>query len=145
MSRLALLLILIEPLHAGAVSRPAPQPTLENAAAAFARLWARSDAEGVTAELAVEGLRLHLGPDREGLVGPRQARAALRDFLEPLRTTELDVERVYEAGGQPARGFVELHWTAVVSGTDDVVRYTLFAGFVREEGAWRLAEIRILP
>ncbi len=135
------------PHHPAAIQPASPaalQPTLDDAVEAFARLWARSDAEGLVGELVEAEIRLHLGGEREGLLGRRQARAALRDFLSQLSTVDLEVERVSEVGGSPRRGFAELRWTAAASGSAERLRYTLFAGFVREETGWRLAEVRIL-
>jgi hypothetical protein len=54
------------------------------------------------------------------------------------------VARVEDLGGSPQKGFAELEWDVRASGSDQGLRYVVFVGFVREDDAWRIGEIRVL-
>jgi hypothetical protein len=51
---------------------------------------------------------------------------------------------VENLGGSPEKGFAELGWDVRASESAPGMKYTVFVGFVREDGGWRIAEIRVL-
>lgn len=126
-------------------ARPEPpdQSALDGAAVAFARAWGRGDADGVAGALAPDGIRLHLGGVGHAMVSGRQARAAVAEFLASRASGRLETRSVSELGGDPPRGSAEYRWQTVVHGTSESVGYTIFVGFTRANGGWRISEIRV--
>lgn len=122
---------------------PALQPNLEIAAGRFARAWAAADAEGIGTLLASGSVSLHLDDVSHGSLSPRQAVAALQGFLQGRETRKIRVVRTSEVGGSPSRGFAEVAWQAVAVGTVEDLTYTVYVGFVLEEG-WKVTEVRVM-
>jgi hypothetical protein len=119
------------------------QPSLEDAAGRFAGLWSLGDVGRITDLLASEGIRLHLGRVGHNSLPPRQARAALRDFLGEHRSDGVRLDTVSEVGGSPPRGFAEISWETVVLGTSETLHYIVFVGFILEDEIWRISEVRV--
>jgi hypothetical protein len=120
------------------------QESLQAVSAGFAAGWGGGDLQRVGDLLRPAGLRLDLTGHRAGQVSVRQAVAALGDFHQDHESVEARVNRVEETGGSPTRGFAEIAWTAVPSGTSEARTYVIFASFVREDEAWLISEIRVL-
>jgi hypothetical protein len=121
---------------------PARAQTLGGVASAVAGSWSRRDADGIAQLLSRAGVGLHFFDESHPAAGVRQARAALSELLE--RGGSARVARVEDLGGTPQRGFAELAWDVRATGSDQGLRYTVFVGFVREDDAWRIGEIRVL-
>ena len=121
---------------------PARAQSLGAAASAVAGSWSRGDADGIAQLLSRGGVALHLLEEVHPAAGVRQARAAISELLE--RGGGARVQRVEDLGGTPQRGFAELSWDVRASGGDPGLKYTVFVGFVREDEAWKIGEIRVL-
>lgn len=145
------------PVRAAAVAlQEAPDTTLsmeeilegglDEVAAAFAWAWSEADVERIQAHLAPapQRIRIQLGPTRHSGLTQRQATAALGDVLATRQESRCELEQVASAGGNPERGFAEVVWSSVPRGTSQRVTYTVFVGFLRIEGQWRVSEIRVL-
>jgi len=129
------------------VARPvesgdAQQPSLAGVAATAARYWSQRDADGLARVLSPGGVALHLLDESHPTAGVRQARAALSDLLG--RGGRARVTRTEQLGGAPRRGFAELGWEVTAPGAPSALRYVIFLGFVLEDDAWRISEIRVL-
>ncbi len=122
----------------------APAMNLGEAVEEVARAWGQGSVDSLTQLFSSAGVVLHLHRETNTPLPPRQARAALRDFLRGYETAEIRVIRVSEAGGEPAKGYGELHWAAVPAGTSQPVELAIFVGFLQEEGRWRVSEVRLL-
>ncbi|TVP54052.1 MAG: hypothetical protein EA351_14055 [Gemmatimonadales bacterium] len=140
------LMLVLPFLSTGAQAQEeAMDPELAPIAQEFARLWAAGQAESLGPLLARDGIRLHLDGPARSATPPRQAMAAVRDFLRGFEERTAQVTRAAVAGGTEDRGFVELAWSARRTGTSQWVEYTLFLSMARLDGHWRVEEIRLLP
>lgn len=110
----------------------------------FLDAWRADDPGSLEAVLHAEGVALRMGSDSHGPVRPRQAAAALRQYMSERTPGEFTVNRVSHAGGRPERGFAEVEWTTVVRGTSESVGYTVFVGLERAPSGWTVQEVRIL-
>ena len=120
------------------------QSALEQSAAQFARAWAQKDA-GQLARLADPGgIRLHLPGEDHLMIRPRQAQAALQNFLGRYAGGEVEVTRVSLTSGDPGEGFAELRWTTGSPEVSEPVIFTLFAAYALRAEAWVVTEIRVL-
>ena len=120
------------------------QSDLDGAAAAFARAWLAEDMGAVAETMSGAGVSLHLAGQDHPALAVRQARVALRDFLDTRSTRRLDVSRVVDLGGAPARGFAEVRWETVVDRTSESLVLTVFVSFERADAVWQITEIRVL-
>ena len=118
---------------------------LEQAAAAFAAqcppvtcLGSRADSP--RAECASNGEAQPLGA-----LSPQRAGASIREYLGNREAASARVSRTGEVGGEPPRGFAEIRWESRIRGMSEMITRTVFVAFVYEDGAWRVAELRILP
>lgn len=134
-------------LVAATVAGPgaAAQEAVEAAAGAFARQWAGGDLEQIGDALHADGVRVSLAGERANLVSVRQALAGLREFHAGHELGGATVARVAEVGGVPLRAFAEISWAASAAGTSEPSEYLIFVGFIREDEAWRITEIRVFP
>ena len=121
---------------------PEQQPALADVAAAAARYWSQRDADGIARVLSPSGVALHLLDESHTAAGVRQARAAISDLLG--RGGRAQVTRAEQLGGVPRRGFAELGWEVTAPGSPAALRYVIFLGFVLEDEAWKISEIRVL-
>lgn len=117
---------------------------LEQALDRVATHWQRGDAGAITAMAASAGVSLEVDGDNVGPLGPRQAAAVLRRVFDDRETLSAKPTLSRSIGGQPARAFGEIMWTVRSRGTTIPERATLFVAFIREDGAWRVSEIRLL-
>lgn len=119
-------------------------PEMESSLQAFLAAWQSEDGAQLEAALLVTGVSLRMGNESHGPVRPRQAAAALRQYMADRSPGEFMVHRVSSAGGEPERGFAEVEWSTRVRGTTEPIGYTVFVGMVRSDGGWAVQEIRIL-
>jgi len=125
-------------------SLPSSRQELEATARRVAALWGAGNADGLLGLLSSDGVRVTLGRSAHSNVSPRQAVAAVKDFISGHRSENSRVTRVQEVGGSPARGFAEVLWNTYAQDTSEPLSMTLYLGFVQEGGNWRVSEIRLL-
>ncbi len=118
---------------------------LEQAAAGFAAQWAAGQVSRLQSGFSSNGVRLQWESRPLGALAPQHAGASIREYLENREAASADVSRVGEVGGDPPRGFAEIRWESRVRGMTETVTRTVFVAFVSEDGAWRVAEVRVLP
>ncbi len=136
--------VLASPSPAPAQGGPPGDPDLAAVARRIAGMWGGGDLDAVAALLDSGGVQVQVPGQVGGSLAPRKARAVLGQVLAAHGTGGIEVVRTSPAGGTPARGFAELSWSAVPSGTSQVLRYTLFVGLVHGTEGWRIYELRIL-
>ena len=124
---------------------PSPQSTLEDAALRFARAWFQGGGGGLERLMKAGGIRLHLPGEEHRSVPPRQARAALDDFLKRHPGSEPRVIRATTSEGDPRRGLAELRLEPRAVEGGEAVIFSLFVGFSLEPDGWVVTEVRILP
>lgn len=118
---------------------------LRAAAERVASSWGAGQPAGLADLLVEGGVGFHTPQGGRETLDSRMALAALRDLFDRHRTRATRLVRVTTAAGAADRGSAEIAWDAVAPGTSEVLRYTLFVGFVRNAGAWRIYELRVLP
>jgi hypothetical protein len=118
---------------------------LEAAAARFAEQWAAGDVSTLQNRFSVKGLRLQWEARPLGALAPPRAGASIREYLGNREANSARVSRVSEMSGEPPQGFAEIRWESRIRGMSEMVVRTVFVGFVYEDGAWRVAELRVLP
>ena len=139
MPRLALpILVLL------AVAAPARGQELSDVVERVARSWSRGDASAIVAHAARAGISLDLGGQRVGPIPARQAAAVLRGVLDRRETVRASAGQTRVVGGSPQTAFGEIAWTSRVRGTTIPERATVVLAFVREDGHWRVTEIRLM-
>jgi hypothetical protein len=67
----------------------------------------------------------------------------LKEYLEPSDEKSLELHRILKASEDHA--YAQLIRRYVVRGTSDERVETVFFGFRRVEGRWRLREVRVSP
>jgi hypothetical protein len=144
---LALTLILAPWLVTLASATPlaAQQPAdLERIASEVARAWAEGNPERLVALLSSEGIRLRIEGMERSSLSSRQAQALFRELFRIQSPAEARVVRAAPVAGYGDRGYAELRWVRSV-GENSVLVHSVFVGFVRMDGVWRVDELRILP
>jgi hypothetical protein len=106
--------------------------------------WARGDVGAITRLASREGVSLDVDGAAVGPVATRQASAVLRRVFDAVETDAVQRGITRTAGGSPQRAFSEIAWTARVRGTSIAQRRTVFVAYVREEGGWRISQIRLM-
>jgi hypothetical protein len=139
MPRLALPILLLL-----AAAGPVRAQELSDVVERVARSWSRGDASAIVAHAARSGISLDLDGQRVGPIAPRQAAAVLRDVLDRRETVRASAGRARVVGGSPEKGFGEIAWTSRARGTTIPERATVVLAFVREDGQWRVTEIRLM-
>jgi hypothetical protein len=124
----------------GSLAATASAQSLDAAAQAARRAWEVHDMATLVAGAARTLIQLP-GADPSGPVGRDQAAALLRDYIRGTQEVETVVRTAREVG--PGRGFVELIRRYRVVGTQQVRSQSLLLGYVRGNGPWVLAEVRI--
>ena len=117
------------------------QRTLDEAAQRARSAWMSHDS-GMLAGSG-DSLSLRLPGIEEVIVGSGQASRLLNRYLQPATERGFDFRAVKTTGEE--QGFAEAVRRYVVRGTSDVVSETVFLGFRRGGGRWRLTEIRVAP
>ncbi len=120
------------------------QPALDGVAADLTRLWGQGSADLIGESLVATGIRLRLGHEDHQALSRRQAVASLKSYLGAHRTGTISLEQAAEVGGAPPRGYAEIRWEAMAEGVSQAFRSTVYVGFVQEDEAWRVFEIRVL-
>ena len=118
------------------------QATLSDAAERAKQAWSAHDAQALVGQSSNIVLQIP-GADPSSPLGRSQAIELLRRYLRPAEERGLDVTAIREV--EPGKGFVELARRYVVAGTTELRRETLFLGYRRMDGEWRLAELRNAP
>jgi hypothetical protein len=149
-------LLLLLSFHPGAVqgeeapAAPAPDTIrvpaspLEAASLEFAVALADPSGDALAAILAPTGIRLHLGSTGHTGLSARQAAASIRDFLRGFEGGSAIVSRAAPVAGSQVGGYAEVLWTGRIAGTSQDIQRTLFVGFLRDAGAWRVDEVRLI-
>jgi hypothetical protein len=120
------------------------QSSLEEEAVAFARVWTEKDGSGLRERISPAGIRLHLPHEEHLLIRPRQAQAALEEFLNRYAAGEALISRVSLAGRDGRTGFAEIRWHTMTPGLSEAVIFTVFLGYTLTEDRWTVTEIRVL-
>ena len=118
---------------------------LEQAAVAFAAQWSAGDVSRLQSGFSQGGVRVQWEARPLGALSPQRAGASIREYLENREAASARVSRTGEVGGEPPRGFAEIRWESRIRGMSEMVTRTVFVAFVYENGAWRVAELRVLP
>jgi len=118
------------------------QATLSDAAERAKQAWSAHDAQALVGQSSNIVLQIP-GADPSSPLGRSQAIELLRRYLRPAEERGLDVTAIREV--EPGKGFVELARRYVVAGTTELRRETLFLGYRKMDGEWRLAELRSAP
>lgn len=123
-------------------ARAEAQATL-SAAAERARLaLSTHDAQSLVGQSSNIVLQIP-GADPSSPLGRPQAVELLRRYLRPAEERGLDVTTIREV--EPGRGFIEIARRYVVAGTTELRRETLYLGYRKLDGEWRLVELRSAP
>ena len=117
---------------------------LEVASLGFARAVARASGGDLQRFLVADGIRLQLDGLAHNGISSRQAVASLREFLRNFDDGQTFLSRAEPVDGSPDRGFAEVLWSGRAAGTSDQIRRILFLGLFREQGNWRVDEVRLL-
>ena len=118
---------------------------LEQAAAAFAAQWSAGDVSRLESRFSQSGVRVQWEDRPLGALSPERAGASIREYLGTREAQSVQVSRTGEVGGEPLRGFAEIRWESRIRGMSEIVTRTVFVAFVYEDGAWWVAELRVLP
>ncbi len=118
---------------------------LVEAAARFATQWAAGDVSQLQSRFSQGGARIQWEERPLGALSPQRAGASIREYLGNREAASARVSRTGEVGGEPPRGFAEIRWDSRIRGMSEMVTRTVFVGFVYEDGAWQVAEVRVLP
>lgn len=140
----ALLVLLAGPPGSGAPPSPlAPQTdSLIASARRAAAAWQRHDFAALVA--GSPGVMIRLGgAEPSAPVGRAQAAQTLESFAGGAVEISLEVLSVREVDG--ARAFTEVERTYAVRGTGARQVQTLYFGWRREGGGYRLVEVRLVP
>ncbi len=129
---------------APALAPPARAQELNDVLARFAAAWARGDAGGLAALVSRNGVTIDIGGGEIGPLGGRQAAAVLRRLFDERETTAVQARFAQVVGGAPTRAFGEIRWRARSRGTTESEGATIFLALVRENGTWRINQIRLL-
>ena len=124
------------PVQAGA------QATLSDAATRAKAAWSAHDAHGLVGQSSSLNLQIP-GADPSSPLDRPQAIELLRRYFRPAEERGLDVTAIREV--EPGKGFVELARRYVVAGTTELRHETLFLGYRKLAGEWRLVELRSAP
>ena len=126
-------LLLALPLHA-----QDPSQTMERVAAA----WHKGDANAITALAARAGISVDVDGRAVGPLGARQAAAVLRRVFDDRESVNARASMTRATGND--RAFGEISWNMKARGTTIPERATIFIALIREDGGWRVSEIRLL-
>jgi hypothetical protein len=135
---------LVLPLLLLGLAAPAGGQELGNVVDRVAASWSRGDASGIVAHAARTGISLDVDGERVGPIAARQAAAVLRRVFDQRESVRASAGRARVVGGSPEKGFGEIAWTSRARGTTIPERATVVLAFVREDGHWRITEIRLM-
>ncbi len=118
------------------------QTPLDRAVEAARVAWLEHDYEGLVASS--DTVRLQL-PEvgRTPAVPPAHAASVLEEYLYSANEIAFEVRQIRPASEDHA--YAEITRRYVVRGTSDERVETVFLGFRRIDGRWRLREVRVTP
>ncbi|MCZ6917633.1 MAG: hypothetical protein O7I93_12710 [Gemmatimonadetes bacterium] len=118
------------------------QTPLDRAVEQVRVAWLRHDYEGLVASS--DTVRLQL-PEvgRSPAVNPAHAASVLEEYLSSANEIAFEVRQIRPASEDHA--YAQIIRRYVVKGTSDERVETVFLGFRRIEGRWRLREVRVTP
>lgn len=125
-----------------AISRAEAQSTLSDAAARAKQALSAHDAQALVGQSSNVVLQIP-GADPSSPLGRPQAVELLRRYLRSAEERGLDVTTIREV--EAGKGFVELTRRYVISGTTELRHETLYLGYRKLDGEWRLVELRSAP
>ena len=125
-----------------AASRAEAQGTLSAAAERAKQALSVHDAQALVGRSSTVVLQIP-GADPSSPLGRPQAVELLRRYLRPAEERGLDVTAIRQV--ELGKGFVELTRRYVISGTTELRHETLYLGYRKIDGEWRLAELRSAP
>lgn len=123
----------------------AQEAELQHVLDSIAASWAQGDAADVIKYAVRSGISLDM---KEGAVGPlpaRQAVAMLRRFFTEFETVSVRPSEAEVTGGRPEQGYGELSWVVRAHGATVPELARVFIALVKENGAWRVTQIRLMP
>ena len=126
-----------------AAAQPTP-PDLQPDADVFAAAWQAGNVARVAGLFLESGIRLQLPDATHPSLSVRQATATVESVHRDAGRGPVRVIQLRVFGGDPARGFVELVWSPLPSGTGEPLSYTVYAGFEMGPEGWRLYDLRVL-
>ena len=118
---------------------------LQSAFRSMSSRWARSDASGLVRHLAPEGVSIDVSDGPMGPLSERQAAALLRQLFDQGETVSVESGMLERVGGTPPRAFGAITWITRPRGTQVPVRRTVYFGLEWVDGAWKVADIRLIP
>lgn len=125
---------------AGVVSAAA-QDALDHAVERARRAWGGHDAETLLATS--DTVRLQIPDAASNALRPGQAARLLQRYWATAEERSFDLVELRRLADDHAYAEMARHY--VVRGTDEERRETVFLGFRRTEGVWRLREVRVTP
>ncbi|HET9386516.1 MAG TPA: hypothetical protein VFO67_15375 [Gemmatimonadales bacterium] len=124
------------------IARAEAQATLSAAAERARQALSTHDAQSLVGQSSNIVLQIP-GADPSSPLGRPQAVELLRRYLRSAEERGLDVTTIREV--EPGRGFIEIARRYVVAGTTELRRETLYLGYRKLDGEWRLVELRSAP
>ncbi|MDX1674223.1 MAG: hypothetical protein R3314_05405 [Longimicrobiales bacterium] len=112
---------------------------------AIAAYWEDGNAAALAEHGAGAGLELEIAGQLVGSLNGRRAAAALRQLFGGQVTVRVETASVATVVGAEDRAFGELIWEVRMPGAAVTESRKVFVALVREERAWRISQIRILP
>jgi hypothetical protein len=125
-----------------AALRAEAQGTLSAAAERAKQALSVHDAQALVGQSSTVVLQIP-GADPSSPLGRPQAVELLRRYLRPAEERGLDVTAIRQV--ELGKGFVELTRRYVISGTTELRHETLYLGYRKTDGEWRLVELRSAP
>jgi SnoaL-like domain len=123
----------------------AQERDLERILRQLAASWARGDAAGLVAHASRDGISIDLREGPQGPLPPRQAAAVLRRYFDETQTVSARTGQAEVTGGSPLRGYGEIAWVVRNRGSTMPERARVFIALVREDGTWKVTQIRLMP
>lgn len=120
----------------------AQEPGLAQAVEAARRAWLAHDVRALVAGSDTVRLRIP-GVAVNHALRPAQAARLLQQYLEAAEEEAFSLTEIRSVG--EGHAYAELERRHVIRGTDDRRAETVFFGFRRLDGRWRLREVRVAP
>ncbi len=117
---------------------------LEQVLDRFASAWHRGDVAALASLVSRNGVSIEIAGEQVGPLPVRQAAAVLRRIFDDRETTVVRAGLAQVVGGTPPRAFGEVVWSARSRGTTENENATIFLALVREQGGWKINQIRLL-
>jgi hypothetical protein len=129
-------------LPLGHLGQAGAQTELEAAVERGRAAWLSHDYEALFVSSDTVRLQLPESGRHQG-VTPAHAAQVLKEYLSPADEISFELRRIREASEDHA--YAQLARRYVVRGTADERIETVFLGFRRVDGRWRLREVRVTP